>query len=94
MRGFDGYFGVELLFANAAQRLNVVFRDAFRFRRIPNVFAQVREDRSDMFFFQAARGRERVAQIFAGHEARNGAAHEFVFCGVIAQPGILRSRQQ
>jgi hypothetical protein len=71
-----------------------MFGDTTRFGLVGYVFSQAREDCSNIFALQTLRGGQRIAQFFARHESRDGAAHKFVPGRVIAQPGVLRGSQQ
>jgi hypothetical protein len=89
LRGFDGYLGIQVPFPHPSQHIKVMFGYVLGFRRILNVFSQVRKDRPNPFLLQSLRGRQRIAKIFSRHEARYRASNEFVFRRVVAQPRVL-----
>ena len=71
-----------------------MFGDFLSLLAIRDVFAQAREYRSDSFLSKSLSRFHRVCEGFSRHETGNRALHEAVVRRVIAQPPILRRREQ
>lgn len=90
---FDGNLRLQSLFSYAPENFAVVLGNLLRFGAVLNVFAQMREHRSDIFPTQNLRRAKRVIERLSGHEPGNCAAHKGIMCGVVAKPSILRGSQ-
>jgi hypothetical protein len=60
LRQLDGDFRLQPFLPDAVENFHVVLRDLLRFRAIADVFAEVRENRSNLLAPQSLCGNERV----------------------------------
>jgi hypothetical protein len=92
--GLDRYPGVQTGLADPVEKVEVVGDHRVRFGGIADVLAEMGEDRRHAGGREVTCGTERVIDVFAWHEAGDGAADEGAARGLFAQPAALGSCEE
>ena len=78
-----GNFRLQTSFPDAVQNFEIVLRNLLSLRAILDIFAQMREDRSNLLPTQDLRRAQRILERFAGHEPGYRAPDKRIVCRAI-----------